>query len=33
MFGRKIAGEAHATGYCNRNLFLPSSGGGRLGWG
>ena len=33
MFGRKVVGEAYATGYCNGNLFLPPSGGGRLGWG
>ena len=28
-----LVGKAHATGGCNGNLFLPPSGGGRLGWG
>ncbi len=32
-FGIHIAGKAHATVYCNGNLSLPPSGGGRLGWG
>ena len=32
-FGIHIAGKAHATVCFNGNLFLPPSGGGRLGWG
>ena len=32
-FGIHIAGKTHATVYCNGNLSLPPSGGGRLGWG
>ena len=28
-----LVGKAHATGGCNGNLFLPPSGGGKLGWG
>ncbi len=31
--GIYLAGKVHATHCSNRNLSLPPSGGGRLGWG